>query len=135
MYEGSFESLKGRSYMFLGEKVRVYLNWNEDHRFSIVNKDGLVCGYAYSVTLKKCQFHVNENGRKKVLMQKRKNVHAYVSGVLINVGGEIPSECISPVFYDPYKTNCFRENEGYFGKVDHAVLTHCQNRKVYIKPY
>ena len=62
------------------KKVRVYRNLHKNC-FS-VKQDGLVRCHADHVTLRDCKFIVSKAGQKRVRDEGRKNVHAFVEGVL-----------------------------------------------------
>lgn len=64
------------------KKVRVYRNLHKDC-FS-VKQDGLVRCHANHVTLRDCKFIVSKAGQKRVRDEGRKNVHAFVEGLLVN---------------------------------------------------
>ena len=64
----------------LTKKVRVYRNLHKNC-FS-VKQDGLVRCHADHVTLRDCKFIVSKAGQKRVRDEGRKNVHAFVEGVL-----------------------------------------------------
>ena len=77
-------------------KVRVYYNL---HRklWSIQSytkgKGWRIVGHASELYLQNVTFRVSEAGRKRVLLQKRKNVHAYAIGTLTHVlGGKSVSD-------------------------------------------
>ena len=58
-----------------------------------------------TIMLKNATFHVQPAGRKRVLKEKRKNVHAYVSGERVAVASfDGSSERIT---YNPYKNKSF----------------------------
>ena len=90
-------------------QVRVYYNLHKE-TFSIQHKvDGrwLVRGYADEVLLKDATFKVSEAGRERVLMEGRKNVHAYVIGTLVE---EVPPT-VYDITYNPYKFSSFVEKK------------------------
>lgn len=94
-------------------KVKVYRNLHKD-LFSIVSvKTGKVIAHSYAVELKNCKFHVQPAGRKKVLEQKRKNVHAYVTGELVAMSETAPNHLLwefidwSDAYYNPYRCETF----------------------------
>ncbi len=64
------------------KRVRVYRNLHKNC-FS-VKQDGLVRCHADHVTLEDCKFIVSKAGQKRVRDEGRKNVHAFVEGVLVN---------------------------------------------------
>lgn len=95
---------------------------------------GRVVGYSEGLTLRGVTFRVSEAGRQRVLRERKKNVHAYVVGTLVDSKG-----CRSPepgwirVTYNPYKGNCFYEAES--GKeVKEAKEAHFGERSVWILP-
>ncbi len=98
--------------------VRVYRNLQR--KTWSIQQDGLVVAYAPRVVLTGCKFHVNEAGRERVLRDKRKNVHAYISGELTPVDEWIDYLCfnesrfredyrprIVEVTYNPYMRGDF----------------------------
>lgn len=58
-----------------------------------------------AIALRDVKFHINENGRQKVLKEKRKNVHAFVKGYEF----ELPSDArfLGLITYNPYKYDSF----------------------------
>ena len=66
-------------------KVQVYRNL---HNGLISIQDlstGLVLGHADAIDLKHADFIVREAGRQRVIKEKRKNVHAFVRGEVVDV--------------------------------------------------
>jgi len=61
-------------------KVFIYKNLHKD--CWSVKQDGLVKMHTHDLSLFDCSFRVNAKGRAKVLEEKRKNVHAGVSGYI-----------------------------------------------------
>ena len=88
----------------------VYYNLHK-HTFSVTYKSKVVLHADY-VKLKDVEFRVRKGGREKVNMEKKKNVHAFVIGTLvdfcqypcenlpINSDGEV-------VTYNPYRHDSF----------------------------
>ena len=70
------------AYIDPSKKVRVYRNLHKQC-FS-VKQDGLVRCHADHVTLENCHFIVSKAGQKRVRNEGRKNVHAYIEGVLVD---------------------------------------------------
>jgi hypothetical protein len=94
----------------IGEKVMVYYNLHK-HTFSI-QKSGIVFAHADLVKLKDVEFRVRKGGREKVNIEKRKNVHAFVIGTLVDYCEypckDLPSEPSGKaVTYNPYKHDSF----------------------------
>ena len=95
--------------LFWGKRVMVYYNLHK-HTFSITY-GGKVIIHADYVKLKDVEFRVREGGKSRVRDERRKNVHAFVIGNLLDYC-EFPCENIeSPkgtiVTYDPYRYDSF----------------------------
>ena len=66
-------------------RVQVYRNLNNG-LISIQDlSTGLVLGHASAIDLQEATFIVREAGRQQVIKEKRKNVHAFVRGKVIDV--------------------------------------------------
>lgn len=95
-------------------KVRVYYNLNRDV-WSIKAMEGefkgKVIGYAGSVHLKDAKTIVSAAGRQRVLREKRKNVHAYIEGTLVNVR-KYRERLMVPLFSSPQGENATRSMFG-----------------------
>jgi hypothetical protein len=89
-------------------KVFVYKNLHKD-RWSLRDvKTKLVTSHRKTVALKDATFKVSEAGRKRVLKERRKNVHAGIQGTTTRAPKEGSWIKVS---YNPYKW-------GYFYKVE-----------------
>ena len=91
-------------------KVMVYYNLKK-HTFSVTH-NGKVIMYADYVKLKDVEFRVRQGGKEKVRSEKRKNVHAFVIGELLEYFEypckNIPTSSSNNVItYDPYKYDTF----------------------------
>ena len=106
-----------------GDKVEVYRNLHKDC-FSI-RKQGRVVGYLYDdgqhyrpteLYLTNVKFVVQKAGRERVIREQRKNVHAFVRGIVTKTGGlhreGVRRKCIRRVTYDPYKMETFQDQDG-----------------------
>ena len=92
-------------------RVEVYYNLHKKC-FSVralegENK-GRVINHTRALTLEDAKFVVREGGRKKVLEEKRKNVHAFVRGKLV--------KCVTikdrrTATYNPYRYSTFVDKE------------------------
>jgi ribosomal protein S27AE len=95
---------------FIGKKVMVYRNLHKD-TFSIQYKSKVILHADY-VKLTDVEFRVRPGGNKKVVNEKKKNVHAFVIGNLVDYC-EYPCENLPSepndniVTYDPYKYQSF----------------------------
>jgi hypothetical protein len=101
---------KSLSQHLTGERVMVYYNLHK-HTFSI-QKAGLVIAHADFVKLRDVEFRVRRGGREKVNLEKKKNVHAFVIGTLVDFCeypcSELPSEPSGDIItYNPYKHESF----------------------------
>ena len=103
---------------YQGGAIRVFVYFNLHKKcFSIKalegERKGLVIAHRDLVILTKCKFKVSEAGRQRVLREKKKNVHAGVTGIWID--GDIRDEkCFEflgtvgrQVTYNPYKYSSF----------------------------
>jgi hypothetical protein len=82
-------------------QVKVYFNLHKKC-YSIQHK-GIVIGHADEVYLTDCEFKVSKAGRERVLREKRKNVHAFITGKL-SEGSLVYG---TNVTYNPYKYETF----------------------------
>ena len=85
----------------------VYRNLNKPGVvWSVQNtKTGRVAKHAKAVLIEDAELVVQPGGRKRVLKEKRKNVHAGIRGELSS-STKKPASCI-PITYDPYKYRSF----------------------------
>lgn len=91
-------------------KVMVYYNLNK-HTFSVTHNSKVIM-YADYVKLKDVEFRVRQGGKEKVRSEKRKNVHAFVIGELLEYSifpsKDIPTPSSNEIItYDPYKYDSF----------------------------
>ena len=89
-------------------RVRVYFNLHKK-MFSVVALTGhfrnKVIFHANKIMLKDAKFRVQLAGRKKVLSEKKKNVHAFVYGYISKEN--ITNDKLVSVTYNPYKYASF----------------------------
>lgn len=87
--------------------VWVFRNLHRDgnQKFSVV-QDGLVIGHTSEIELHACRFIVREKGRLRLLVQKRKNVHAFIKGFIRGYPSNL-SNLPARVTYNPYKYSTF----------------------------
>ena len=89
-------------------KVKVYFNLHKK-LFSVVAMEGpnkgRVIKHVNKVDLERCIFRVQQAGRKRVIKENRKNVHAYVSGHMRPLDSSI--EISREATYNPYKHSTF----------------------------
>ena len=86
--------------------MEVYWNLHKD-KFSVRDK-GRVQRHADAVLMRNVKFVVQPAGRAKVLLEQKKNVHAFVRGEVTNNDGISPLDWPSErVKYNPYNNMTF----------------------------
>lgn len=94
----------------IGQRVMVYYNLHK-HTFS-VQKSGIVLMHVDYIKLDDVEFRVRKGGREKVNLEKRKNVHAFVIGNVVDFC-KYPCEMLPTessdtiVTYNPYENESF----------------------------
>ena len=88
-------------------KVEVYKNLHKNCWSVRDNKTGKVIDYVVNIHLADAKLVVRPAGRKRVLREQRKNVHAFIKGDITTVGG-VPID-ICEVVYNPYEHMSFIE--------------------------
>lgn len=99
----------------IGDNVDCYRNLNLEGFFSIRQRQGAergkITGYAQAVIIKSPVAVVVESSRQRVLVQKRKNVHAFIRGEVIGFGKELTDltkqKACDIITYRPYLSGCF----------------------------
>jgi len=85
--------------------VRVYRNLHK--KVISVKQDGLVRCHADNVVLHHCKFIVSKAGQKRVRAEKRKNVHSYIKGMVVDarLTDHILPFAWEVLYYNPYNTD------------------------------
>ena len=107
------------------KKIDVYRNLHDDC-WSVRQAARVVCHTNY-ITLRDCEYIVQPAGRRRVLVERKKNVHAFVRGYLCNPR---ESDHTAPfsweyVKYNPYKADAFyfdHEPDHYIHESKYADL-------------
>ena len=89
-------------------KVEVY--WNLTRKCFSVRHKGKVIAHKHYVQLRDIQWVVQPGGRARVLKTRRKNVHAFARGTLVENSFEIPARHdheYKRIIYDPYNYDSF----------------------------
>jgi hypothetical protein len=104
------------SYVDPLKPVQIYRNLHKD--CMSVRQGGIVVCHADAVVLKNVTFVVGEAGRERVRRERKKNVHAYVKGFVVDarematvqawVGG-----LWDEVYYNPYTCDHFKSGDDY----------------------
>jgi hypothetical protein len=95
-------------------KVFIYKNLHKD--CWSLKQDGLVKAHTTDLCLFDCSFRVNVKGRARVLKERRKNVHAGISGYIdlpwvMDALASRKKSNIKLAKYDPYKYSTFIDND------------------------
>lgn len=94
-------------YPTTGDKVRIYWNLHKK-MYSVVYK-GRVVSHTTDINLKDVTFVVRQSGRERVLREKKKNVHAYVVGKIVDDREVWFSQGnYDTISYNPYQSDSFR---------------------------
>ena len=115
-------------------KGRVQVYYNLHKKCLSVRHKGKVIEHAQEVTLTDARFHVQQAGRERVLKQKRKNVHAYVSGKLketfwFTQAPKYIWTAKQHVTYNPYKYKSF-VNKKTLKPVASAEVVHISGKRI-----
>jgi len=98
-----------------GANIDCYRNLNRPHSFSVKSREGinkgLVIGYGRAIVIAEPSFVVGEKSRQRVILERRKNVHSYVRGKLVDIfDGDLVLNNV-PAFirasYSPYAGSSF----------------------------
>ncbi len=101
-------------------KFYIYRNLHADC-FSIRYK-GKVIDRQKSLVAYGVEFKVNESGRQRVLLEKRKNVHAFVVAESYQATTKKRVDMLEKVYYNPYKINKFVVKDAVIETADKVVL-------------
>lgn len=85
--------------------VMVYRNLHNKQFVWSVKQGSLVMAHANRICMKNVNFIVKQSGRNKVLLEKQKNVHAYVVGYIC--ADTCQYQNMIPVTYNPYHMDSF----------------------------
>lgn len=104
--------------------VRVFRNWKRGC-YNIM-QNGRLVACARQVRLAGVEFRVRETGRRRMLRLRRRNVHAYAIGWLLDHVSPNERRSLEPVagrgaFYDPWRFSSFVDGESQ-RPVRHAGL-------------
>jgi hypothetical protein len=96
------------------QPVRVFKNLK--HGCYSIMQRGVVKASARVVRLADVEFRVGEKGRQRMIRERRKNVHAFAVGHLVDYVHPSDSRDIAPpqgrgAFYDPYRFESFVDSE------------------------
>ena len=104
------------------DRVRVYYNLHKKC-FSVQDyKTGLVTKHTNQLDLSNALFVVRKSGNERVKSEGRKNVHAFVNGIVVNKYAKIDNEFCFPVRYDPYTMDYFHYQRDVNNKLVFPIL-------------
>ena len=90
-----------------GQQIQVYRNLRKDN-FSIRDaKTRRVIAYGTDITLSNIRMCVQKRGRERVIREKWKNVHAFVSGTYEGDTDVDLNQYWEVIYYNPYTTETF----------------------------
>lgn len=112
-----------------GKKVRVYFNLHKKLYSVKDTKSNLVIAHVNKICLDNVKFIVSEKSRQRVLKDKRKNVHAYVEGI-VRPCKSFKNEHRELLTYNPYKYNSFviKATEKPIYNAENVLMI-CEDRK------
>jgi|CXWL01.1.fsa_nt_gi hypothetical protein len=94
---------------YIGHPVDVYFNLHKRVWSVRSRKTNKIILHTPQAAVKDVKFVVRESGRKRVLKEKRKNVHAFVRGILAdfhnNTDGSVTH--FTRVHYNPFRAGYF----------------------------
>lgn len=110
-----------------GKKVDVYFNLR-NHLWSVRDRQTRrIIAHLDNITLEDVEFIVSEPGRQRVLVQKRRNVHAYARGTV----GLSSLDLHDQVSYNPYKGPWFYRVEDN-SPIYQASIAHFYQGRVWV---
>ncbi len=109
-----WESLKDRPAPQAGDRIRVHRNLNrrDDVWYSISTPGGQVQGYALSVTLKDVTVRVSGAAQQRIAAGAAREVHAWVTGTLIESLDWREALLLAKVAYRPHERGEFFFDSG-----------------------
>ena len=112
---------------------RVYVYFNLHKKVWSIRQKGTPVEHTKHIMLKDARYLVGQAGREKVLKEKRKNVHAGISGYIVDRVPNVPDFCTT-VSYNPYKNETFINfaTERSILWSPHVALD-CVNGKTYVE--
>jgi hypothetical protein len=113
----------------LTKRVKVYRNLHQDclsiQAYCKDAKGWRVWSHCYggNYILEDMDTQVNETNRQKVIRQKSKNVHAFITGYWTGFTNSTPEEnFMNTLYYNPYKQDRFTVKESHGIDITHREL-------------
>ena len=112
---------------------RVYFNVREKHLSELDYKTNKVIKKVTQAYLTNALFVVRKSGQKRVREEGRKNVHAFVNGIIQpKLDDAMPQHEVCRVRYDPYTMDYFHYERIVNGKPKWLPVSQCWIGKVYL---
>ena len=112
---------------------RVYFNVREKNLSVLDYKTNKVIKKVTQAYLTNALFVVSKSGQKRVLEEGRKNVHAFVNGIIQpKLDDAMPQHEVGRVRYDPYTMDYFHYERIVNGKPKWLPVSQCWIGKVYL---
>ena len=112
---------------------RVYFNVREKNLSVLDYKTNKVTRKVSQVYLTNAMFVVRKSGNKRVREEGRKNVHAFVNGIIQpKLDDAMPQHEVCRVRYDPYTMDYFHYERIVNGKPKWLPVSQCWIGKVYL---
>ena len=112
---------------------RVYFNVREKNLSVLDYKTNKVVKYADNIFMTNALFVVRKSGQKRVREEGRKNVHAFVNGIIQpKLDDAMPQHEVCRVRYDPYTMDYFHYERIVNGKPKWLPVSQCWIGKVYL---
>jgi len=112
----------------LNQQVRIYFNLHKK-KLSVqakVNKRWKVVAHVEEAYLKNASFKVSEAGRQRVIKEKKKNVHAFIVGTLVD---DVEyHNAFQSVRYNPYEVSQFQCEDKDILQAEEVIIN---GRKVF----
>lgn len=112
------------------KKALVY--WNSHKKCFSVKYSGEKVWHADTLYMTECTFKVREEGRKKVIRTKRKNVHAFVKGY-VHLSPPKPLQITTEqIKYNPHEHEAFMlERKGNLHRIRYIAYLQCSSGKLF----
>lgn len=110
-------------YIDRSKVVRVYRNLRTG--LLSVQQSGIVVCHVRNIVLRDVKFQVGKKGRERVRQEKRKNVHAFITGTVIDPGEAWKNRLYfawTEVCYNPYKVDHWMDEDREVDRAKYADI-------------
>jgi hypothetical protein len=109
------------------EAIRARAYWNLRRKCWSIMVKRKVIGYASTILMRDVTFKVLEKSRQRIISSKRKNVHAFAEGIIIEQESEKPYSLTKMITYNPYRFGYFFDKHS-LEKVESNKLIYLGNK-------